>query len=104
MENSPDVLFDALVLPDGEEAVSTLRTAGRTAEFISNQYRHCKTILALGASAKLLEPVGVQPTLGGGANDPGIIIAAAEEDAAAQLIDAMTKHRHYERETDPPKV
>ena len=48
LENSPSVLFDALVLPDGAEAVEALAKDGHTLEFLKDQYRHCKTILALG--------------------------------------------------------
>ena len=48
------VLYDALVLPEGAEAVDALRADGHTLEFIKDQYRHCKPILALGASEQLL--------------------------------------------------
>lgn len=53
MENSPPVLFDALILPDGDTPVQELASDGHTMEFVTNQYRHCKTILALGASRSL---------------------------------------------------
>ena len=70
LENSPSVLFDALVLPDGTEAVENLARDGHTLEFLKDQYRHCKTILALGASSMLLEKAGISPELPGGAEDP----------------------------------
>ncbi len=50
LENEPGFLFDALVLPDGKEAVAALSQDGHTPEFIKDQFRHCKTILAFGAS------------------------------------------------------
>ena len=50
LEAAPAVLYDALVLPDGADAINALRADGRTLEFIKDQYRHCKPILALGAS------------------------------------------------------
>jgi catalase len=59
LENSPPVLLDALVLPDGQEAVQALAAVGRTNEFVVNQYRHCKTILAFGASLALLDAARV---------------------------------------------
>jgi catalase len=46
LENSPPVLFDALVLPDGSDGVALLAGYGQTREFVANQYRHGKTILA----------------------------------------------------------
>ena len=50
LEAAPAVLYDALVLPDGADAVTAPAADGRTLEFIKDQYRHCKPILALGAS------------------------------------------------------
>ena len=58
LENSPAVLFDAMVLPGGSEAVDALCLDGRTLEFVKDQYRHCKTILALGDSSKILDEGG----------------------------------------------
>src|SRR5262249_9788134 len=59
VEAAPAVLYDAMVLPDGAAAVAALRADGRTLEFIKDQYRHCKPILALGAGAELLEACGI---------------------------------------------
>ena len=59
LETMPAVLFDALVLPDGAKGVAKLLTDGHTLEFIKDQYRHCKTIMALGASSVLLERCGI---------------------------------------------
>jgi hypothetical protein len=50
LEAAPAVLYDALVLPSGADAVTTLGGDGRTLEFIKDQYRHCKPTLALGES------------------------------------------------------
>jgi catalase len=105
MENEPAPLFDALVLPDGERAVKALAVDGRAAEFVKEQYRHCKPILALGASSSLLEGAGASKMLPDGSEDPGVI--AGEEDdeqAIASFIEALAQHRHWVRETDPPMV
>jgi catalase len=69
-------------------------------DFISNQYRHGKTILAIGASKALLEQAGVPATLANGKPDPGIVVgtAARSERALEDFITAMGKHRHPERE------
>jgi catalase len=106
MENEPSPLFDAMVLPDGEVAVKSLARYGQVAEFIKDQYRHCKTILAFGASNSLLEAAGAFATLPDGSPDPGILLAAAAEGgkAARAFIEAIAMHRHFLRETDPPAV
>ena len=106
LENSSPVLFDALVLPDGEDAVALLARLGQTMEFVTNQYRHCKTILVLGASATLLDKVGISEQLPSGDQDPGLVFcnAADVNEGVALFIDAVGKHRHPEREIDPPVV
>jgi catalase len=113
LENEPGFLFDALVLPDGEDAVAALAGDGHTMEFIKDQYRHCKTILALGASSALLEKAGISTAPGAApkgkkaeAPDPGLIVQASGDTAVAldRFIQAMARHRHFERETDPPAL
>ncbi|MDO9314015.1 MAG: catalase, partial [Burkholderiaceae bacterium] len=85
LENSAPVLFDGLVLPDGAAGVKLLGSRVEVMDFISNQYRHGKTLLALGASKALLERAGAAATLANGQADPGILVATAAkaEHAAA---------------------
>ena len=104
-ENSPAVLFDAVILGDGESACTRLAAMGQTTEFLVNQYRHGKTVLALGASAALLPMCGVSATLPSGEADPGVLVDIAGTDAAvAAFIAALGRHRHPARESDPPTV
>lgn len=103
MENSPPVLFDALILPDGDAGVKALGSYGQTMEFVTNQYRHGKTILALGASRSLVESAGI--SLNGGKADGGLLLVRAGDANAAQtFMAALAKHRYPERESDPPMV
>jgi catalase len=104
MEAAPAVLYDALVLPDGGEAIDALRADGRTLEFIKDQYRHCKPILAIGASDQLLADCGIDGALPDGQPDPGVIRATDASATTDQFIAAIARHRHFERETDPPRV
>jgi catalase len=106
MENSPGFLFDALVLPDGLAATEALAAVGHSMEFVKDQYRHCKTILALGASQALLAEAGIPMSLPDGSADPGLILAdAAHADtAASDFIAAAGMHRHPARDSDPPRV
>ncbi|KAF1049867.1 catalase [Xylophilus sp.] len=105
LENTPPVLYDALVLPSGEEGVNLLAAVGQTHEFILNQYRHGKTILAFGDAAALLEELGIDAVLPAGGEDPGVLVVEeTDRQAAARFIAALGRHRHYTRETDPPLV
>ena len=105
-ENSPCVLFDAVVLPAGAEAVSTLLADGHSVDFVKDQYRHCKTLLVLGSSSELLEKAGIPFTLPGGEADPGLLIEAQDDGYASPeaFIKAIGKHRHPARDQDPPRV
>ena len=108
MENEPGFLFDGLVLPDGDEAVAALAQDGHTAEFVKDQFRHCKTILAIGASRKLLAQAGLPQSLdkSQAQGGTGLIVVDAGQAAAgvAAFLDALVKHRHFGREMDPPLV
>ena len=106
LENEPGFLFDALILPDGANAVNKLSNIGNTMEFVKDQYRHCKTILALGTSVALLDKAGISPNLPSGEPDSGLLKAeaSAAKSIAGKFIAAMAKHRHTARDQDPPLV
>jgi catalase len=105
-ENASPVLFDAVVLPDGEAGVKLLLRHAQAIDFVALQYRHGKTLLALGAAKALLDRAGVEAFLASGDADPGVLLAEANEAEAAQaaFIAAIAQHRHPSRETDPPQV
>jgi catalase len=105
LEAAPAVLYDGVVLPSGADAVDRLRIDGRALEFIKDQYRHCKPILVLGDGEQLLKACRIAPVLPGGEPDPGLILAAPGAPTAADdFISSLAKHRHFARETDPPRV
>jgi catalase len=97
----PSVLWDAVVVPDQSMG---LAADGRALEFLKDQYRHCKTMLAIGSSADLLARAGIPTTLTDGSADPGLLLAAPGEVDADAFVAALARHRHFERETDPPRV
>ncbi len=104
VEAAPAVLYDAVVLPDGTEAIAALRADGQVLEFIKDQYRHCKPLLAAGASHELLTACGIEWLLPDGQPDPGVIVAEDAGAATDAFIAAIARHRHFARETDPPRV
>jgi catalase len=105
VETMPSVLWDAVVLPDGDDALEQLGVDGRVLEFIKDQYRHCKPMLAIGSATGLLQKAGIPETLVSGHADPGLLLMEGDDPAGiAAFIAAIAKHRHFERETDPPRV
>ena len=75
-------------------------------EFLKDQYRHCKPILASAPPARCSKVRASGPTLPDGTPDPGVLHCEADDvdDALERFVEAIVKHRHYERETDPPRV
>ena len=102
LENSPSVLFDAVVLPDGAKGVAALAGDGQAVEFLKDQYRHCKTILVLGAASQLLQKAGIATTLPSGDEDPGLLIDEGGTADTQAFIAAVAQHRHPARDSDPP--
>jgi len=121
------------VIPGGALADARLADVGAAVEFVREQYRHCKTLLVLGApsSSKLLDAAGISLAEADVASDPGLIqVDAGVGDAAAVDADdgevahtldalpseadvrratqafliALGRHKHYERERDPAPV
>jgi catalase len=106
LEAGPSVLYDAVVVPDGEEAIKALSRDAHAHDFVREQYRHCKPILVLGAGAALLKQASVPPALPDGSPDPALIGADSEDLAPAinAFKEALAGHRSFARETDPPMV
>ena len=103
LDVAPPVVFDAMVLPDGERAAASFAANGRVLEFLKDQYRHCKPILVLGASLRVLGAAGIPAKLPSGQPDAGLIAGDAGE-TLDRFIAAIAMHRHFARETEPPAV
>jgi catalase len=101
----PSVLFDAVAIPDGSGAAETLSQVGHALEFLEDQYRHAKPILALGGGAALLDEAGIPASLPSRAPDPGMLRrTGSAAKALPDFVKAIARHRHHEREIDPPAV
>ena len=106
LEAAPAVLFDAVVLPAGDEAVDALGQQGLALEFVKDQYRHCKAMLVLGEAERLLEAAGILAHSADSGLEPGVVLAdsGALKSALPAFIEAVARHRHFERQIDPPVV
>ena len=100
LENEPGVLFDAMVLPGGLAAMGDARAL----DYVKEQYRHCKTLLVLGNSRDLWDEAGIPTALPDGSPDPGLVFGDDARKAVGAFVSALARHRHWERETDPPRV
>jgi len=102
LEAAPSALWDGLIVLGGEEGVAALTQSGLALEFLKDQYRHCKPILLIEEAGALLEATGLPQE----SEDPGLLRdGGADITAAARsFISALARHRHFERETDPPRI
>lgn len=105
-EAGPSVLYDAVIVADGEESITELSRDAHAVDFVRQQYRHCKPILAIGAGASFLAACGIPMELPDGTADHAIIITEmpAVDAALAQFKAALSGHRALHRESDPPMV
>jgi catalase len=100
LEAGPSVMYDAVIVPDGEAAAALLARNAHAIDFLREQYRHCKPIMALGGGASLLVKAMIPAALPDGSDDPALLIDASIDDFKA----ALASHRSFARETDPPSV
>jgi catalase len=102
------VLFDAVFVPGGDPSVAALSAEKDAAEFLTEAYKHCKTIAASGAGVGLLAT-----SLAGDfteseadeavAVDKGVVTSRAGtiKEVAEAFVSAIALHRHWEREPGP---
>lgn len=102
--NMPSIMFDAVLIPGGDESVTSLCSLGEAVHFVLEAYKHCKTICALNEGAQLLSTLGFKvgknlalitvPT-------PGVLLADARKVLDGQVtqdfIAAIAHHRHWDR-------
>jgi catalase len=79
-----------------------LAELGHAVEFVKDQFRHCKAILAVGAGRALLDKAMIPLDV----DDPALIVAGAGKagPATKSFIAAIGKHRNWDRAADPPRI
>jgi catalase len=125
-EATASVLWDAVVVPRGDEAMAVLTECDNTLAFVKEHYRHCKLICLLGGIDVLNAAVGARVSLEALQSDTGIIFlndaaditpmktkgvkkadkkgahkandAMPTTDGISRMITALGKHRNFERE------
>ncbi len=101
------IMFDAVYIPDGEKSVRAMMGMGDALHFVSEAFKHCKPIATSGFGINLFERafvVGVEfadKDSGKVVSHSGVVTAGSDADAgkfADKFIDAIKKHRHWDRE------
>ncbi|TDW51432.1 catalase [Flavobacterium sp. 270] len=91
------VLFDAVYIPHGL-GVNVLAENDDVLEYLNDAYKHCKVIGADGEASEVLNAAPFASKLTN--DDNGIVVTSeiASPAFAQEFIDAMTKHRFWDRE------
>jgi len=102
--NTPSVMFDAVLVPAGREGVEAMLQIGDAVHFVHEAFKHCKAICAVGEGVQLLKGLGIAADT---AAPVGVIVAptpvtnmgdaTAAQQIAQQFVAAIAKHRHWER-------
>jgi catalase len=101
------VLYDAVVVPDGEHSVAILRSNGQAVHFVAEAYKHAKPLALLGAGTSLLATTHLPPAVNGANANGGMAGVLTRDDAGAPgddfvaaFVDALTTHRFFQRPVD----
>ena len=94
------VLFDAVFVPAGK-GILALKNNLEVKEFLNDAYKHCKFIAAEGHGIEIL-PFVNNNDKERSIRDVGILVSdqLGDEYLAASFIDALAKHRFWEREAN----
>jgi catalase len=103
------VFYDAVFVPGGKRSVEKLMSNGDAVHFVTEAFKHCKPVAAVGEGFDLLKKAGVAEAIGvqgkslksGIMTVRGVIMTEKAQEMPAlcdMFIDAIAKHRFWERE------
>jgi catalase len=85
------VMFDAVYVPGGAGSAEALMSNADAIHFVQEAFKHYKPLGAGGDGASVFDTAAIN------ADDPGVVIAANGAEAAAPFMDAIGKHRFWDR-------
>jgi catalase len=108
------IMYDAVYIPGGRSSVDMLKSQGEAVHFVNESFKHCKALAAFGEGVELLNGAnlkGVQLATNHEQKNMfsvmGVVSArnSASMDAfASEFIQAISQHRHWEREAVKDEV
>lgn len=98
LEQTPPILFEGLVVPGGKDHVLALCERAEALDFVREQHRLTRPILALQDGAALIEKAGLPAPVNPEPAEPSLFIAmhATAEDALPDFLTAMTNRTSRE--------
>ena len=90
LATTDSIMYDAVYVPGGKESVTTLLGDYEARHFVREAYDHGKAIAASGEGAELLQAASIS-------NAPGVVMEKSSGDPSKSFIDAISRHRHWNR-------
>ncbi|WP_301358771.1 catalase HPII [Stutzerimonas nitrititolerans] len=91
MDGLPSILFDALFVPGGAQAVALLEKSGDARHYLLEAYKHLKPIAVLGDARRMLAPLQLQA-------DAGLLEGDSVDAVFDPFVQALAQHRIWARE------
>ncbi|MBB5390463.1 MULTISPECIES: catalase [unclassified Herbaspirillum] len=97
---APSALYDAVAIPDGEQAATLLAADPLVAEFVRDQYRHCKPLLVVGSASSVIDKAELPNVLPNGDDDFSLAVGDAGQlpELLQQFVEALAGQRELGRE------
>ncbi len=92
-EGNPSVLFDAVIVPTGNENIQTLSGNGLAKYHLQQAFKHLKAIGLQGDGAKVFQAAGL-----GEMKDAGVVHDEEVKKLVDGLLAVLAKHRVWDRE------
>jgi catalase len=107
------IIFDAVFIPGGAQSAETLKMQGEAMHFVNEAYKHCKAIAATGEGVDLLLETDMQDIVaepqskGKVLSEHGVVTVQNATDMRSltqKFIEAIGRHRHWERQKEQAPV
>jgi catalase len=93
LANAASVMYDAVYVPGGEKSIAALCGEADAIHFLNEAFKHCKAIGTDAGAQTLLDLTYFSDQSG---EDPGIVVGG--KNTVSTFINAVAKHRFWERE------
>ena len=94
LSGTPSVLFDSVIVPEGEQSLTTLLKDGDAKYHLRQAYRHLKAIGLPGNAKAMLEAASLPQDT----DDAGLLMPKDTKSLMPPFITAMKQHRVWSRE------
>ena len=94
LSGTPSVLFDSVIVPEGEQSLTTLLKDGDAKYHLRQAYRHLKAIGLPGNAKAMLEAASLPQDM----DDAGLLMPKDTKSLMLPFITAMKQHRVWSRE------